>query len=125
MKKIFLFSASFIVVLIGFSQNRVCWSSLNMAAMQQQDPSRYQRFMDLENFTANDITNQSNPNQRLINPNGIITIPVVVHVLHRGEPVGTGRNISDAQIQSQIDVLNEDFRRLNADRLIRLQHLQP
>ena len=24
-------------------------------------------------------------------------------------------NISDAQIQSQIDILNEDFRRLNAD----------
>lgn len=43
-------------------------------------------------------------------------IPVVVHILHRGEPEGQGLNISMAQIQSQIDVLNEDFRRLNADR---------
>ncbi len=54
---------------------------------------------------------------RLATPNSVIIIPVVVHVLHSGEPLGTGRNISDAQIQSQIDVLNEDFRRLNADRV--------
>lgn len=45
----------------------------------------------------------------------IITIPVVVHVVHNGEPIGTGPNISDAQVMSQIAVLNEDFRRLNAD----------
>lgn len=43
-------------------------------------------------------------------------IPVVVHVVHNGEPVGTGVNISDAQILSQINVLNNDFNRLNADR---------
>jgi hypothetical protein len=42
-------------------------------------------------------------------------IPVVVHIIHNGEPVGTGVNISDAQIQSQINVLNNDFKRLNAD----------
>lgn len=42
-------------------------------------------------------------------------IPIVVHVIHNGEPIGTGTNISDAQIFSQITVLNEDFRRLNAD----------
>ncbi len=41
----------------------------------------------------------------------IITIPIVVHVIHNGEAVGTGRNISQAQIQSQIETLNEDFRR--------------
>jgi len=45
----------------------------------------------------------------------VITIPIVVHVVHNGEAVGTNSNISDAQIMSQIDVLNEDFRRLNAD----------
>ena len=43
------------------------------------------------------------------------TIPVVVHVIHNGESIGTGTNISEAQIQSQIDVLNEDYQRLNAD----------
>ncbi len=34
------------------------------------------------------------------------TIPVVVHVIHLGEAVGSGTNISDAQIQSAIDHLN-------------------
>ncbi len=42
-------------------------------------------------------------------------VPIVVHVIHNGEPVGTGTNISDAQILSQIKVLNDDFERLNAD----------
>ncbi len=40
------------------------------------------------------------------------TIPVVVHVIHNGEPIGTGANISDAQVLSQIQVLNEDYRRM-------------
>jgi len=42
-------------------------------------------------------------------------IPVVVHVIHFGEAYGIGRNIIDEQIFSQIEVLNEDFQRLNAD----------
>lgn len=41
----------------------------------------------------------------------IYRIPVVVHVVHNGEPVGTGPNISSAQVRSQIEVLNEDFRK--------------
>ncbi len=44
---------------------------------------------------------------------GIITLPIVVHVVHNGEPIGTGTNLSKAQIQSQIDVLNEDFRKMS------------
>lgn len=41
----------------------------------------------------------------------LMTIPIVVHVVHNGEPVGSGMNISKAQIQAQIEVLNEDFRK--------------
>ncbi len=41
----------------------------------------------------------------------VLTIPVVVHVVHNGEQLGSGRNISLAQIQAQLEVLNEDFRR--------------
>lgn len=47
--------------------------------------------------------------------NIVYTIPVVVHVIHNGTNVGIAQNISDAQILSQIEVLNEDFRRLNTD----------
>ncbi|MFZ1807873.1 MAG: M43 family zinc metalloprotease, partial [Cyclobacteriaceae bacterium] len=42
-------------------------------------------------------------------------IPVVFHVIHNGEAIGTGTNILDEQLISQINVLNKDFQRLNAD----------
>ena len=42
-------------------------------------------------------------------------IPVVVHIIHNGEAEGTGTNLSVAQIQSQINVLNKDYQRINAD----------
>lgn len=42
----------------------------------------------------------------------IITIPVVVHVIHSGQPIGTAPNITDTQVQSQILVLNQDFRKM-------------
>lgn len=44
----------------------------------------------------------------------VVAIPVIVHVVHNGEAIGQGGNISLAQVQSQIDVLNEDFRRTGA-----------
>ncbi|MFD5010939.1 zinc metalloprotease [Streptomyces chartreusis] len=42
---------------------------------------------------------------------GVIDVPVVVHVVHSTPE----QNIDDAQINSQIDVLNQDFRAGNAD----------
>lgn len=43
--------------------------------------------------------------------NPVLTIPVVVHVLYKNAT----QNITDQQIQSQIAVLNEDFRAMNAN----------
>lgn len=43
--------------------------------------------------------------------NEIVKIPVIVHVIHNGEPIGQGANISASQVASQLRVLNEDFRR--------------
>lgn len=93
-----------------YAQDSTCPTRVNLVWMQANDQARYQRFQALEDFTANYINSG-----RLINNNGIIVIPVVVHVLHRGEPEGTGYNISMAIIQAQIDLLNKDFRRLNPD----------
>ena len=98
-----------------FGQTFICPSNLDFAMMQQFEPARYNNFIKLENFIDSTIASQNSTNSRLINANGIITIPVVVHILHRGEAIGTVRNLSEAQIQSQIDVLNEDFRRLNSN----------
>ena len=60
---------------------------------------------------------------RLVNQNAlqelsettVYKIPVVVHIIHNGEPVGEGLNISEEQVLSQIQVLNKDFRHLNPD----------
>lgn len=41
----------------------------------------------------------------------VVTVPVVIHVLYNSE----AQNISNAQIQSQLDILNKDFRKLNDD----------
>ena len=50
-------------------------------------------------------------------PQAIYNIPVVIHIVHNGDAVNTpgnatSENISDAQAISQIDVMNEDYRRL-------------
>ncbi len=42
----------------------------------------------------------------------VINIPVVIHIIHDGDALGSGENITDAQALSQIKVMNEDFRRL-------------
>jgi hypothetical protein len=50
----------------------------------------------------------------------IYNIPVIFHVLHSGTAVNTasatsGRNLSAAQINSQLAILNADYRKLNTD----------
>jgi hypothetical protein len=42
----------------------------------------------------------------------VITIPVVVHVIHNGDAIGTNENIANGQVLSQIQVFNEDFRKI-------------
>lgn len=43
----------------------------------------------------------------------VIRIPVVVHVIHNGDGVGSGENIANGQVLSQITVFNQDFRRMS------------
>lgn len=78
---------------------------------QQQlknNPGLQKRMNDIEAFTKKV---HDNPQLGTL-VSGVMTIPVVVNVLYRS----AAENISTAQIQSQIDVLNEDFGNLNADR---------
>ena len=80
-----------------------------MQYLQQQiheNPSLLQKMNDNEVYLQNYIQNSPENNSSTI-----ITIPVVVHVVY----YNSNENISDLQIQSQIDILNNDFRRLNSD----------
>jgi len=45
----------------------------------------------------------------------IYNIPVIFHIVHNGEPIGASRNITQAQINSQLVILNEDFRKMNSN----------
>ena len=48
---------------------------------------------------------------RLATDTNVYQIPVVVHIIHKGEALGIGTNVSDERVRSQIQILNEDYRR--------------
>lgn len=60
-------------------------------------------------------TLENQPHRYRTQANGVRTIPVVVHVIHDGSPVGQGSNIPFSQIEAQIEILNQDYRRQNPD----------
>ena len=41
----------------------------------------------------------------------VYTLPVVIHIVHTGEEVGTGYNLSNDRVIGQIKTLNNDFRK--------------
>lgn len=54
-----------------------------------------------------DVIQQRKPGKHLrVYQEDVLTIPVVVHVLHTGDSVGTSNNPSDAQILAAIEYLN-------------------
>lgn len=88
-----------------------CVSSEYEKSLQQKFPQRATG-EQFENWLAPKVeaVKQQLASARSIN--GVVTIPVVVHVIHNGDAVGVNENISDARILSQITVLNQDFRRM-------------
>jgi hypothetical protein len=87
---------------------RNCSAYEVLQAQLQADPTLRQRMDEIEEFTRKAL---ENPQQYKLLPSGIIEIPVVVNVLYRT----SAQNVSDAQIQTQIDVLNADFSASNSD----------
>jgi PKD repeat protein len=73
--------------------------------MIKKDPDFNRRQQELETFTKNYVKNLKPANRN------VVTIPVVVHIIYLIQQM----NISNAVVQSQIDVLNKDYRRLNSD----------
>jgi hypothetical protein len=108
MKKILLIA---ILATFGLSlnaQNHKCGTMKNWEQKKEKDPNTELRMQQLEIITQEWI--KANKGQK---NKATITIPVVVHVIYHTST----ENISDAQVSSQIEVLNEDFRLLNFDRL--------
>jgi chitodextrinase len=107
MKKVsyVLFLFSFIFCSNLMHGQRSCNS---MEVLDRQIEANPERALQLEQIERIIENYQENENSRSAN---VYTIPVVFHVVYRNST----QNISMAQIQSQLDVLNEDFQRLNSD----------
>src|SRR3954466_15159365 len=91
----------------GPPKTRSCGTMVVHERLLRSDPSYQAARNDSENRA---FTYARRPDF-LVGRSGVTVIPVVVHVVYNG----AAQNISDAQIQSQIDVLNHDFRKTNAD----------
>jgi len=84
---------------------RSCASYEVLQEQLKADPTLKQRMDQIEAFTTKLI--QSGRSKG----GGTVEIPVEVHVIYNTN----AQNISDAQVQSQIDVLNEDYAASNGD----------
>ena len=99
--------------LLAFTQ-AACYSSDYKQELIRKTPELALKIAAIESSTKQFIVNRKASNGDSKTPSNdfpLITIPVVVHILYQS----SGQNISDAQVISQIDVLNKDYQRLNGD----------
>ncbi len=89
-----------------FAQLRTCSTMEYLEQQIQEDPIRKANLDAIDEYTNLLLSGAARSSVT-----GVITIPVVVHVVYNT----TAENISDAQINSQLNVLTKDFRRTNSD----------
>lgn len=105
----FLLTGLLFAALFSFGQHTdKCASNLIFQKLYNADPARY----DAIEARAQEFIKHQNTGKTKAEGK-ILTIPVVFHVVYN--PLQEGANLSEEVLQSQIDVLNEDYRRLNAD----------
>lgn len=107
MKKLYLFIAGFALCLPMLQAQQPCGTMQHLDHLKQTNPYIEKSRAKSEQRVSNWIRENGDKHRS----GGIITIPVVVHVVYGNAT----ENISDARIFSQFDVLNEDFRKMNAD----------
>jgi hypothetical protein len=96
-----------------------CQSMVVLNRQLEENPGLYKKMYDIEYQTRKITTAKGKPGSgggdTPIDPVddglGVLNIPVVVHVIYSNSQ----ENISNAQIASQIAVLNEDFSATNGD----------
>lgn len=75
---------------------------------RRQDPQFDQRFRQAEKILQQQINRSKGAR---MGQETVYTLPIVVHVIHNGEAVGTTNNPSDASIQAMIAQLNMSWRK--------------
>ena len=100
----------FVFFTIQLNAQRECATPQYIQALSNSNTQTASDIKAAENFAQRMGTPGSGATNRL-SSDYIVRIPVVIHVIYND----ASQNISEAQIKSQIDALNRDFRRLNAD----------
>ncbi|MDR2237236.1 MAG: zinc metalloprotease [Chryseobacterium sp.] len=90
------------------ANKRVCPSDLMREKILSKNPEARARVNAIEKNTADYINNIK---LGKVLADGTVEIPVVFNVIYKT----TTENVSDARLQSQIDVLNKDFGGTNSD----------
>jgi hypothetical protein len=98
----------FFISVIANAQLSLCDAASTLENQILLNPEIKAKMILMEQKIQNQISQKTRSS---ILRTGILTIPVIFHVIYNS----TEQNISDAQIQSQIDVLNEDFNAMNSD----------
>lgn len=111
MKIFFTLIGIFILFAGQLTAQRTCSTAAYQQNELRNDPSFANQVNRIETFVQRQIQNKASVSPAARLQHMIITIPVVVHILYH-QP---GENISDQQVISQIEMLNQCFRRLNAD----------
>ncbi len=107
MKNILLTVFGFLALQVSFAQHTErCANSYKHSEYLKQNPAAKASFESIENQLQKII--QKGYTTR--STSEVYQIPVVIHVMHTGEDIGVGNNISDAQIISGITQLNNAFR---------------
>lgn len=84
-------------------------------ALLEKDAFYFQAVQENERAYLTALANQFETLRSAGCAGDVRRVPVVVHVFHLGEPVGTGSNISDAQIIGAVNSLNGRWRGLIGD----------
>ena len=116
----------------GKSGGKNCHSMIVLNRQLEENPGLYEKMYDVEYATRRFLKNNQKPGNGNGNGNGnggggnggggtgeppvddglgVINVPVYIHVVY----ANSNQNISDQQINSQMSVLNEDFRSANGD----------
>ncbi len=110
LKAFLVFTLSVLAISAGFGQER-CATVEYEKLLKSKNPQRETTDQFEKWLSKKALEQKTNINSNRIQATFTYSIPVVVHVLYNTD----AQNISDAQIKSQISVLNKDFQRLNAD----------
>ncbi len=103
------FSIPILILLLAFN----CFSQSPTCAFDEvleYQINEVTDFQFLMQQAEEDMQEMMNGNPQAIMNGSVYTVPVVFHIIHLGESLGTGSNIPTSQVLQALDDLNSDFR---------------